>query len=157
MGFFKTLIRPDHEEAQLRNQSVIANAANLLEVGEFQLLQLAYRDWHGDDMPDELADKLFAGYMLDNKVPHWAQHYARTILDRDERGDLNQFSPEYHCYDRTYASAVPKGAMQFLFVVTSLMVVLGGGLIVAEMSVETPTSMLPPYFTENELTPTSGE
>ena len=31
MGFFRTLIRPDHEEAQLRNQSIIANAAKMYE------------------------------------------------------------------------------------------------------------------------------
>ncbi len=157
MGFFKTLIRPDQEEAQLRDQAVIANAANLLQVGEFQLLQLAYRAWHGSDMPDTMADQLFASYMLDNQVPNWARHYARTIVERGERGEINDVSPEYHRYDRTYADTAPKGTLQFLLVVMSLMVVLGGGLIVAELSVDTPTSMLPPYFTENEMSPASGE
>ena len=157
MGFLKTLIRPDHEEAPLRDQAVIANAANLLEVGEFQLLQLAYRAWHGTDMPDAMGDKLFASYMVDNRIPHWARHYARTVLERDRRGEINETSPEYHRYDRSYADTAPKSAKQFLFVVVTLMVVLGGGLIVAELSVDTPTSMLPPYFAENELSPAAGE
>ena len=39
-GFFQTLIQPDREEHPER--ALIARAANLLQVGEFQLLQLAY-------------------------------------------------------------------------------------------------------------------
>ena len=39
-GFFHTLIKPDHDDDP--EQGVIAEAANILQIGEFQLLQLAY-------------------------------------------------------------------------------------------------------------------
>ena len=50
-GFFKTLIRPDQEEDPER--TLVARAANVLQVGEFQLLQLAYHEWHGHDLPQK--------------------------------------------------------------------------------------------------------
>lgn len=42
MGLLKTLFNPEHDEHPERAE--IARAANLLQVGEFQLLQLAYKD-----------------------------------------------------------------------------------------------------------------
>lgn len=44
MNFWETLLHPDKEELENPERRVIANAANILQVGEFQLLQLAYRD-----------------------------------------------------------------------------------------------------------------
>ncbi|MCH7542778.1 MAG: hypothetical protein IIB65_03995, partial [Proteobacteria bacterium] len=44
-NLFQTLMRPDREESEQRAE--VARAANLLQLGEFQLLQLAYHDWHG--------------------------------------------------------------------------------------------------------------
>ena len=42
MKFFKALLRPDREELESKEKAVISAAANLLQIGEFQLLQLAY-------------------------------------------------------------------------------------------------------------------
>ena len=42
--FIRTLLRPDREETNL-GADEIARAANILQIGEFQLLQLAYKDW----------------------------------------------------------------------------------------------------------------
>ena len=49
MNLFETLIHPDREEHPERAE--VARAANLLQIGEFQLLQLAYQDWFGTDNP----------------------------------------------------------------------------------------------------------
>ncbi len=57
INFIKTLIRPDQEEDPER--TVVARAANILQVGEFQLMQLAYHDWYGQELPAALCDQLF--------------------------------------------------------------------------------------------------
>ena len=56
INFIKTLVRPDQEEDPER--TVVARAANILQVGEFQLLQLAYHDWYGQELPAALCDQL---------------------------------------------------------------------------------------------------
>ncbi len=76
MELFQTLIRPDREENSQRAE--VCKAANFLQVGEFQFLQLAYREWHKDEMPEELTNSIFKSYMLHDEVPHWARHYGRA-------------------------------------------------------------------------------
>ena len=62
MNFFDTLIHPDREENLQRSE--VARAANLLQVGEFQLLQLAYEAWFGHEMSARECDRLFGEYMM---------------------------------------------------------------------------------------------
>ena len=82
IGLFQTLLRPDREEDPER--TIVARAANILQVGEFQLLQLAYEDWYGKAMSPELSDRLFRAYMMQGEVPVWARHYARWVIRQDE-------------------------------------------------------------------------
>ena len=89
MNFFKVLLWPDREEAENAERAVVAAAANQLQVGEFQLLQLAYREWFGEDISESAKDGLFESYMLDGEVPYWARHYARRSIRLDEPGGLN--------------------------------------------------------------------
>ncbi len=56
---WQTLLHPDHEELAMKERLVVISAANQLQVGEFQLLQLAYRAWHHKDLPEALVAKLF--------------------------------------------------------------------------------------------------
>ena len=42
-GLLKTLIKPDWDDNPKR--SLIIQAANLVQIGEFQLIQLAYKAW----------------------------------------------------------------------------------------------------------------
>lgn len=69
MNFFKVLMNPDQEEKEFGERVIVGKAANLLQVGEFQLLQLAYSDWHGEYLPDEMSSLLFKSYMIENQVP----------------------------------------------------------------------------------------
>ena len=100
-GFFETLIRPDKEELDNMDRREVGRAANVLQVGEFQLLQLAYRDWHDEDLPEFMVDRLFHDYMIHNDVPPWARHYARKILRLDETGEISD-DHRYHRYDNDY-------------------------------------------------------
>lgn len=107
MNLFETLIHPDREEHGERAE--VARAANLLQVGEFQVLQLAYKGWFGRDLPTALVDRMFAAYMFRNEVPYWARQYARNILRLDEQGRLDDLNPAYHRYDSDYHTDVPNG------------------------------------------------
>ncbi len=135
----------------MADRLVVVEAANLLQVGEFQLLQLAYREWFGEDLPEALVAQLFATYMLKNEVPHWARHYARLILMREERGALDCDAPTYHRYDHDYHTVVPEGVKRFCTAVGVIAFLLVSSILLANSSVREPMSLLPPYFEKREL------
>jgi hypothetical protein len=150
-SLLQTLLHPDHEEAEMKDRLVVISAANQLQVGEFQLLQLAYREWHGQDLPEALVAHLFTSYMLDNEVPHWARHYARGILDRHERGEIDDNASAFHRYDHEYHTSVPRGVQRFCVAVAGVILAIFGSIYVANQVVTQSTSLLPPYFDESDF------
>ena len=54
-SLLKTLIKPDIDDSPKRSE--ILNAANLLQVGEFQLIQLAYKVWYKKELPEEKINR----------------------------------------------------------------------------------------------------
>ena len=54
-GLLKTLIKPDWDDDPKRSE--ILNVANLLQIGEFQLIQLAYKVWFREDLPENKINK----------------------------------------------------------------------------------------------------
>ncbi|NNG03034.1 MAG: hypothetical protein HKM95_02910 [Inquilinus sp.] len=148
-GFFQTLIHPDHEDEPER--LLVISAANILEIGEFQLLQLAHFDWYGADMPEAMFDRMFSSYMVHGIIPPWARHYARQIIELDEAGQLDFRDPAYHRYDSEYVTSVPDGVRKFCYASLILVVMLGGGILISSLSTFEGTSILPPYFERGEL------
>ena len=152
MELFQTLIRPDREENSQRAE--VCKAANFLQVGEFQFLQLAYREWHKDEMPEELTNSIFKSYMLHDEVPHWARHYGRRIISLYRRGELNDRDPAYHRYDRDYGKRVPQGMIRFIGAAAVLFLVIAGMLLIGHLATDGKgSSVLPPYFTPEEIRP----
>lgn len=151
MNLFQTLMRPDGEELEMGQRTLVLKAANILQVGEFQLLQLAYRDWYDKDLPEALISRLFSTYMLENEVPHWARHYARKIIDADATHALNDNAAAFHVYDHEYRTSVPGGVRRFWTAVALLTLFIGGAITLADLSVTTPASQFPPYLNEEDL------
>ncbi len=151
MNFFSTLLHPDREELEMEDRMVVASAANILQVGEFQLLQLAYQEWFGEDLPEAMVTQLFTAYMLRNEVPHWARHYARLILMREEQGTLAENDARYHRYDHQYHTSVPRGVQQFCLVSGLLALALVAAIAIANTAVTKPSTRLPPFFDRDEL------
>jgi hypothetical protein len=151
MNFFQTLLRPDLEDEP--DKALIGRAANLLQVGEFQFLQLAYREWHGENLPDALNGPLFSQFMLYDRVPMWARHYARRIVELDRQGRLDDSDPRFHQFDNDYRTTAPHGVRHFALAASMIAVVLVGGIVVSDLSTDRGTSILPPYFDEKELAP----
>lgn len=147
--FFRTLMRPDREENP--EKSVVARAANVLQIGEFQLLQLAYQEWYGQDMPDYMSDRIFRAYMLHGEVPSWAKAYADRILRQDEIGLIDANESHYHRYDQEYVTHVPRGVGQFTFACLILATILAGTILVGHLAGYKATSVLPPFFEAEEL------
>lgn len=150
MNFFRVLLNPQSEEEELGERLHVSAAANILQVGEFQFLQLAYREWFGEDLPEASVSRLFSRYMVHNEVPHWARHYARLILTRDELGNLDADDPAYHRYDSEYQITLPTGLRHFLAASGLIAFLLVGALAIASQ-VAKPTSILPPYFEDRDL------
>ncbi len=148
-GFFHTLIRPDQEENPER--ALVARAANILQVGEFQLLQLAYSEWFSEDMPEAMVDRLFASYMFSSEVPFWARDYARRVIDYDEKGLLDIDHPAFHRYDADYVTHVPRGMRHFIIACMILATLVFGSVWVGNLASVGGTSILPPYFEADEL------
>ncbi len=157
MNLWETLLHPDREEAEDAERREVGRAANILQIGEFQLLQLAYRAWHDKDLPEALVDRLFHDYMIHNEVPHWARHYARQILRLEDAGRLDSNRPQYHRYDSTYGKNMSHGVRRFWVAMGCLVILLSGAIIVAEFSPGEPVSLFPPYFTEQQLKQTEAE
>ncbi|MEE8350673.1 MAG: hypothetical protein V3R37_00560, partial [Rhodospirillales bacterium] len=135
---------------------VLIAAANQLQVGEFQFMQLAYREWHDEELPDARVSKIFTNYMLKSEVPFWARHYARHIIDGCEDGSIDDNAPQYHCYDHEYGQPVPHGVRRFCVAVACLVIFIGGGILLAHVSVKNPASMFPPYLELEDLPKPKG-
>ena len=152
-GFWQTLMHPDREELEMKDRLVVISAANQLQIGEFQLLQLAYRTWYDKDLPEALMSKLFTAYMLHNHVPHWARHYARRIIQDHELGKLDDNARSFHRYDHNYKTSVPRGVQRFCVATAGVIFAVFGGIYVANQVVGQSTSLLPPYFEEKDFRP----
>ena len=96
-GLLRTLIKPDWDDDPKRSE--ILDAANLLQVGEFQLVQLAYKDWYREELAEDKIDKIFGEYMFKKIIPIWATFYARDIKKLDKANALNIYDKKYHIYD----------------------------------------------------------
>ena len=54
-NLIKTLIKPDWDDNPIRSE--VLDAANLLQIGEFQLIQLAYKVWYKENLPENKINK----------------------------------------------------------------------------------------------------
>ena len=92
-GLLKTLIKPDWDNNPKR--SLIIEAANLIQIGEFQLIQLAYKDWYNEELPEEKINNIFNEYMVLDIVPIWVTKYAQDIIKLNKANILNSYSDNH--------------------------------------------------------------
>ena len=103
-GLLKTLVKPDWDDSPKRSE--ILHAANLLQIGEFQLIQLAYKVWYREDLPEEKINKIFSEYMITGIIPIWVTYYAKDILKLDQANVLNSYHEKYHVYDHEFGQYI---------------------------------------------------
>ena len=103
-GLLKTLIKPDWDDNPKRSE--ILDAANLLQIGEFQLIQLAYKVWYGENLPEDKINNIFSEYMVSEIIPIWVTAYARDILKLDHANVLDSYNEKYHVYDHEFGAYI---------------------------------------------------
>ena len=103
-GLLKTLIKPDWDDNPKRSE--ILHAANLLQIGEFQLIQLAYKVWYRENLPEDKINNIFGEYMITGIIPIWVTYYAKDILKLDRANVLDSYNEKYHVYDHEFGKYI---------------------------------------------------
>ena len=155
-GLLKTLIKPDWNDNPKRSE--ILNAANLLHVGEFQLIQLAYKIWYNEDLPESRINKLFGEYMFKGIIPIWVTYYARDILKLDEVNKLNSYNNKYHTYDHEFDEYIydekQRKKRGIFYATIILFVFLAIHFMAANyVAIEEPAGFFPPYIEKRIVYP----
>lgn len=60
--------------------TVLRQAANILDISEFDVLHHAYEHWYGKAAPVEVINRAFSHYLTNHEVPHWGRHYALDVI-----------------------------------------------------------------------------
>ena len=147
-GLVKTLIKPDWDDDPKRSE--ILHAANLLQIGEFQLIQLAYKVWYRKDLPEEKINKIFSEYMVSGIVPIWVTYYARDILKMENANVLNAYDEKYHVYDHEFGESIKdekkRKRLGIFYALIVGIVFVGSHYMAANyVSIEEPADLFPPY------------
>ena len=100
----KTLVKPDWDDSPKRTK--ILHAANLLQIGEFQIIQLAYKVWYGFDLAEDKINKIFSEYMITGIIPIWVTYYTKDILKLDRANVLDSYNEKYHVYDHEFGAYI---------------------------------------------------
>jgi len=103
-GLLKTLIKPDWDDSPKRSE--IIHAANLIQIGEFQLIQLAYKDWFNENLPENKINIIFNEYMVSGIVPIWVTYYAKDIIKLNKANVLESYNKKYHVYDHEFGKHI---------------------------------------------------
>tara|TARA_B100001123_G_scaffold347069_1_gene395813 strand:+ start:752 stop:1249 length:498 start_codon:yes stop_codon:yes gene_type:complete len=155
-GLLKTLIKPDWDDDPKRSE--ILHAANLLQIGEFQLIQLAYKIWYNEDLPENKVNKIFSEYMFIGIIPIWVTYYARDILELNKLNKLNSYDNKYHSYDHEFDEYVydPKQRKKlgiFYTIIILFVFVTTHFLAINYVSIEEPADFFPPYIEKSIVYP----
>ena len=153
-GLVKTLIKPDWDDNPKRSE--VLNAANLLQIGEFQLIQLAYKVWYKEDLPEDKINKIFSEYMVTEIIPIWVTYYAQDILKLSKANVLDSYNKKYHVYDHEFGDYIPdekRRKRRGIFYATIILLVFIATHYMAANYVEEPAGFYPPYIEKRVVYP----
>jgi len=153
-GLLKTLIKPDWDDSPKRSE--IIQAANLIQIGEFQLIQLAYKAWYEKDLSEDKINNIFNEYMFTGIIPIWVTYYAKDIIKLDKANVLDSYNKKYHIYDNEFGEYISDEKQRknrgifytvligFIFVVSNYMAII---------NVDEPAGFYPPYIEKKVVYP----
>ncbi len=126
-NFLQAIIHPDCDDNP--ENYIVTHAANILQIGEFQLLQLSYHEWLGRDMSPEVVNRIFAAYMIHDQVPYWSRFYARQIITKSKLGEIEIDNPRFHCYDQHYITHLSDRMRKFIITTLIALTLLFGSFL----------------------------
>ena len=153
-GLIKTLIKPDWDNNPKR--SLIIQAANLIQIGEFQLIQLAYKSWYRNDLPEEKINTIFKEYMVTGIIPIWVTYYAKDIIKLDKANVLDSYNEKYHIYDHEFGQDISNEKQRKsrgIFYAIIIGFVFIASHYMAINNVEEPAGFFPPYIEKKIVYP----
>ena len=155
-GLVKTLIKPDWDDNPKRSE--ILNAANLLQIGEFQLIQLAYKGWFKEDLPENKINKIFSEYMVTGIIPIWVTYYAQDILKLSKANVLDSYNQKYHVYDHEFGDYIPNEQQRkrrgiFYAIIIIFVFVSSHYMAINYVDIEGSAGFYPPYVEEKVVYP----
>ena len=155
-GLLKTLIKPDWDENPKRSE--VLYAANLLQIGEFQLIQLAYKVWYGENLPENKVNKIFSEYMITGIIPIWVIYYARDILKLERANILDSYNQKYHVYDHEFGKYIydekQRRRRGILYALIIIFVFIGSHyMAINYVEDEESASFYPPYIEKRVIYP----
>jgi len=153
-GLLKTLIKPDWDDSPKRSE--IIQAANLIQIGEFQLIQLAYKNWYKKDLPEDKINHIFNEYVVNEIIPIWVIYYAKDIIKLDKANVLDGYNNKYHIYDHEfgqYISDEKQRKSRGIFYTILIGLVFVATHYMAINNVEEAASFYPPYVEKKIVYP----
>ena len=153
-GLLKTLIKPDWDDSPKRSE--IIQAANLIQIGEFQLIQLAYKTWYKEDLPEDKVNLIFNEYMVTGIIPIWATYYAKDIIKLDKAKVLDSYNKQYHIYDCEFGKQISderQRKSRGIFYTILIGFAFVASHFMAINSVDEPAGFYPPYIEKKIIYP----
>lgn len=83
-----------HDKPLSPDLQVLLDAVALLDISEFHLFELAYKDWYGKPAITEKLEDVFVRYMYREEIPFWVRHYAREIIQQRGKRQDDRFPRE---------------------------------------------------------------
>ena len=154
--FLRTLVKPDWDDNPKRSK--ILHAANLLQIGEFQLIQLAYKVWYKEILPENKINKIFEEYMIRGIIPIWVTYYAKDIIKLDDANVLYSYDEKYHVYDHEFGEYIydnnhrRKRGIQYATIII-LVFIFTHFMAIKYVEVEESASFYPPYIEKRIVYP----
>jgi len=153
-GFFKTLIEPDWDGSPKKSE--IIQAANLIQIGEFQLIQLAYKAWYQKNLPEDKINNIFNEYVVTGIVPIWVTYYAKDIIKLDKANILDSYNKKYHIHDHEFGRHISDEKQRKnrgIFYTILIGFVFVASHYMAIYSVDEPAGFYPPYIEKSIVYP----
>jgi|TARA_B110000014_G_C19773567_1_gene402468 hypothetical protein len=153
-NFFKTLIEPDWDDTPKKSE--IIQAANLIQIGEFQLIQLAYKAWYEQELPEDKINNIFSEYMVTGIVPIWVTYYAKDIIKLDKANVLDSYNKKYHIYDHEFGKDISdekQRKSRGIFYAILIVFIFVGSHYMAIHNVNEPAGFYPPYVEKSVVYP----
>ena len=153
-GLLKTLVKPDWDDNPKRSE--IIQAANLIQIGEFQLIQLAYKTWYKENLPEDKINRIFNEYMVTGIIPIWVTYYAKDIIKLDKANVLDGCDKKYHIYDNEFGEDISdekQRKSRGIFYTILIGFVFVASHYMAINTVNEPAGFYPPYIEKKVIYP----
>lgn len=77
------------DEDLAQDQWDLLESAALLQVTEFRIFELAYKDWYGAAPKAQVIEVHFRNYMFNQLIPAWVSRFCRRVVELGQDGTLN--------------------------------------------------------------------